>query len=263
MNRSGGPSLGRLTSWILLLLSIQRADVAYAKPAPGVSAALSLIPGMGQLANGNYEETPFWLLSTVGLASAVRTPAGSYFAFQVWSYNIYDAYRDADPANRMTRQDSSLLDFVSMLNPSSALSPVGTPMVGIAAYQGYQTYRGSNLSGRQFLARMFVGYGEEVLFRGFLFPALSDVFGSRYLGAITSSFLFAVAHFQYGPAQKTGVFLLGNLLCWNYYLSDYRLSKNIFAHGYWDFFISPTTEPFVAEPLIPGMNIGLRLNFPI
>jgi len=40
-----------------------------------------------------------------------------------------------------------------------------------------------------------VGFTEEFLFRGILFPNLSNGFSSIYLGAITSSFLFGITHF--------------------------------------------------------------------
>jgi membrane protease YdiL (CAAX protease family) len=40
-----------------------------------------------------------------------------------------------------------------------------------------------------------VGFTEEFLFRGIIFPNLSSAFSSIYIGAITSSFLFGIGHY--------------------------------------------------------------------
>lgn len=258
-------ALSRRLSFPILFTLTLWTNLAHAKPDPGLSATLSLVPGLGQLANGNFEETPIWLLATFGLAGATRTAAGRYMAFQVWLYNMYDAYRDAEPQNGMTHRDSSVADFLSMLNPANIINPIGTPMVGVAALAGINQYHGYNLTGRQLLTRMFVGFGEEGFFRGFLFPGFTDLFSSEFAGAMTSSALFAIAHLQYGPAQQAIVFVLGNLFCLNYHLVDYHLTKNIFAHGWWDFFLSPADDKNTGQdrPLVKGLNVGLRFNFSI
>ena len=40
-----------------------------------------------------------------------------------------------------------------------------------------------------------VGFTEEILFRGIIFPKLSDYFSSIWLGALFSSFLFGIGHY--------------------------------------------------------------------
>ncbi len=54
---------------------------------------------------------------------------------------------------------------------------------------------------------------EEIVFRGFMFPAFAKRFGV-VLGAVVSSLLFAVAHLQLNVSVYT--FILGLLLCFLY-----------------------------------------------
>ncbi|MDT0645011.1 type II CAAX endopeptidase family protein, partial [Zunongwangia sp. F363] len=78
-----------------------------------------------------------------------------------------------------------------------------------------------------------VGFTEEILFRGIIFPKLSDYFSSIWLGALFSSFLFGIGHYinlfknpdsiNEITYQVISAFCIGVLMCGIFYKT-----KNIF-----------------------------------
>lgn len=72
-------------------------------------------------------------------------------------------------------------------------------------------------------AALIVSILEELVFRGFLLQQLSEI--SRFFGFITSSVLYAVVHLKQrnlsGESwmELTGLFLLGALLAWSFFLT--------------------------------------------
>jgi hypothetical protein len=62
------------------------------EPAPGIAAVLSvLIPGLGQVYNGNILAGGFWFLGTACAYSAVLLPG-----FLVHALCVFSAYRGAE-----------------------------------------------------------------------------------------------------------------------------------------------------------------------
>lgn len=247
----------------IALITLFSSVHSHAKVEPTLAGLLSIVPGLGQAANGNIAETPVWLGLTVGLGLVTRSRGGFYLARDFWAYNIYDAYRDARPNNKMTNIDSSVLDYFAMVNPLNAIDLIGPPEIAIGAWSGLSKYKGKNLTVRQFFTASAIGFGEEGLFRGFLFPVFSDITTSKIAGAVSSSVLFALVHTQYGLGGKLQMFGFGMLGCLQYYLSNYHLSHTIFSHGWWDFFLIPPNDKVTGQdgPLIRAMIPSFNVQF--
>lgn len=201
----------------------------------GVAGAMSILPGLGQAVNGNVAEGALWFAATAG-AAAVRP----YIAFNIWQYNLYDAYRDAKPENGRYKDNTWYENYLGGLNPFNVLDPIGGPFTLLyGAIPGYVLHHGNNYMLLKPVGTAFIGAGEEALFRGFLFPAFSDLFGSKWIGGFVSSALFGAAHFQYNWGGRAVVAGFGGVACLQLDLNDYDLRKNIFMHTWVDFFLLP------------------------
>ena len=229
----------RVISWykigfLAFLLVITNAD---AKPNPSLSGGLSIIPGLGQVANGDSLEGLGWFVSTISLF-AVKNPVANHFGMNLWFYNMYDAYRDAGAPG--ASKNTLLQNYAANFNPLNIIDPIGAPIVGVAALSNGST---KSLKGTpksilpRFAYYTTVGLGEEALFRGFLFPASSGWFSSKWIGALFSSALFSAAHGQGGSAFVSR-FAMGMLFCWQVNNHNYDLRKNIFAHTWFDFLLT-------------------------
>ena len=222
----------------LFLISLN----ANATPAAGVSGTLSIIPGLGQVANGNPLEGLGWFTSSVGLffsGDAIAQQIG----FDLWMYNMYDAYRDAKPAGGKTTNFNVFQNYIAAFNPLNVVDPIGGPIVGIGAMAGARSKYPCLHYGICPPVYGFVGMAEEGFFRGFLFPGFSDLFNSTIAGAIISSSIFAVAHVSGGRSNlaigpMTSRFVGGMLFSWQAHRNKYDLRKNIFAHAWFDIFVT-------------------------
>lgn len=215
---------------------------SHATPAAGVSGALSIVPGLGQAANGDLLEGFGWLATSV-VPFLSGEPIARQIGFDIWQYNMYDAYRDAKPGNKRFAENNVFENYIAFANPLNIVDPIGGPMVGYAAIAGrkggYPSFRNPALP----FMYGFVALGEEGLFRGFLFPAFTDVTGGRWGGAIISSTLFSYAHAIGGADNLKPLVLLerfgaGMIFCWQADRNKYDLRNNIFAHAWYDIFIS-------------------------
>ena len=209
--------------------------------AAGVSGTLSIIPGLGQVVNGDGVEGLGWFSTSVGLLLTGNSFL-SQIGFDLWMYNMYDAYRDAKPSGGKTKNYTVVQNYVAAFNPANIIDPIGGPIVLVGAAAGakggYPAFKNLALP----ITYGFVGMGEEGLFRGFLFPGFSDLLSSAWAGAITSSALFAVVHATGGRSNLSGTaltsrFLMGMLFCWQADRNKYDLRNNIFAHTWWDIFV--------------------------
>lgn len=255
---------------LALLLLVVPARRALATP-PGVAGALSIIPGLGQVSNGDVGEGALWFASVVA-ALSWSSPGVQQAGFDLWQYNMYDAYRDAGA--RDTAKQSVYSNYLGTFNPLNIIDPIGAPVLGL---QGAVVMRPdaktSDTADRLGLKKVwavplvmgFVGLGEEGLFRGFLFPGFSHLTGSKPIGAVISSALFSAVHMTDGTAlsRTTGVlagrFLFGLLFCWQADLNRYDLRKSIFAHAWFDVLavwddqgVFPATGP----PQVLGFKAG-------
>lgn len=249
----------RILTLFLALSILFTPTVASAKPAAGVSGALSIIPGLGQVANGEPLEGLAWFSSVVGLVIAGGPVAGQ-IGFDLWQYNMYDAYRDAGPSIGRFAEHNVAQNYIATFNPLNIVDPIGAPIVAVGAVAGTRNkYRGlRNPTYIPYYA--FVGLGEEGLFRGFLFPAFSDVIGT-VPGALVSSALFSLFHITNGPealrvfplAQR---FIMGMLFCWQVHRNQYDLRHSIFAHAWFDVFVGPGSSG-----KIEGGMAGVKFRF--
>ncbi len=247
---------------VFISLSFTRVN-SYATPPAGVSAALSIIPGLGQIANGDSLEGLGWFVSTVGLFFIPSI--GISFALDVWQYQIYDAYRDADPKNKRYQKYSVFSNYLANFNPGNIIDPISAPIVGYSVYYGSKEGTlGQSFKPASLLKYTFVGLGEEGLFRGMLYPAMTDVFfGSTVLGAISSSILFGLAHTQYNVTKKMIVAGLGLLWCIQASRNNYDIRKNIFSHSWYDIFVAPGffNGAIEAKPNELPITTGIKLYF--
>jgi membrane protease YdiL (CAAX protease family) len=111
----------------------------------------------------------------------------------------------------------------------------------------------------------FVGFGEEGLFRGALYPGLSHVFGSYWLGALTSSALFAVSHlpnkqaYYHSGRGLAELFVFGMILCAQTTYNHFDLRHSIFTHAWYDFVIDYESKASTASAsLTPELRVGFR-----
>ncbi len=228
-------------------------------PEPGASGLLSIVPGLGQVANGNHWEGLAWFVTCAGLF--IGNPGGGglgrQIGFTLWMYNMYDAYRDAGP--RDSTKYSVFENGIAPYNPLNLIDPIGAPVVGIAAIAGSSRGYPALRNPGKVIMYGFVGLGEEGLFRGFLFPGLSHVFNNYPVGAVTSSVLFAFAHVTGGsveikPATLAFRTAFGLIMSWQTYRNRFDLRKSIFAHAWWDVLVDPKGQ-------ISGATGGLKWNW--
>jgi hypothetical protein len=213
--------------------------------SPGVSGSLSIIPGLGQAVNGNGLEGVAWFGSVAGLmiTNSRRT---RQIGFDLWMYNMYDAYRD-----KSRKQTTFIGDYFASYNPVNAIDWIGTPMVAVAA----TTANPSNITPERVVEMSFVGLGEEGLFRGFLFPSLSQTFNSKWIGATISSAAFSLVHLD-GSKPIPMRFLMGMLFCWQTNNNRGDIKKSIFAHTWWDVFVTSKDSSKV-----DGLSYNIEYKF--
>ncbi len=221
---------------------------------PGLSGTLSVVPGLGQVVNGKPLEGLGWLLTVGGLYGSGNSRLAQ-IGFDLWMYNMYDAYRDARPpaaANHNVFQN-----YFAFLNPLNLVDPIGAPIVAFgAASNGASGYPALRDPGAIAMYG-FVGLGEEGLYRGFLFPSLSQMTSSKWAGAILSSAIFSVAHATGGSSNLQASplaqrFIGGLFFCWQVDRNRYDLRKSIFAHAWYDILVDDG-----------GMIRGLKLEIPL
>jgi membrane protease YdiL (CAAX protease family) len=250
---------------LLLTIAILLSPTAKAV-APGVAGTLSIIPGLGQVSNGQFLEGTAWFVSSIGLFIQ-RNPFVSNVGFKLWEYNMYDAYRDAGAHN--AAKYSAFENYIAFLNPAGVIDPVGD---GILAYGTARTLTArstASLGPKNRIAGAFyygfVGFGEEGLFRGFLFPGFSDLLSSRWAGAIVSSLLFSASHLTNKDAYYHSVsglgelFLLGMAFCWQTNNNGFDIRHGIFTHAWYDFIIDYVGKK--ADSHFPD-TFGVKVTLP-
>ncbi len=220
---------------------------AEAKFSPGVAGGLSLVPGLGQLSNGNALEGIAWFTGIVGGYILTSGNSNNQTVFlDLWMYNMYDSYRDAGASK--TAKHNLFENYISAFNPLNFWGPYSTvPLI----YQGVVVAgRGRNDlaigPNNKALTPIYMGFialGEEALFRGFVFPGFTDVLGgSTIAGALTSSVTFAAAHALYNGQSRSALqgstmllrTVLGLFYCWQTHEDKYDLRKSIFSHTWFD-----------------------------
>ena len=239
-----------------------------ARASAGVAGLLSIIPGLGQVYDGEPLEGLAWFTAVVG--SSVLSPyvhiygpvAGNQTlilqqaSWDLWLYNQYDAYRDAHPADHRYADDSALANYAAAFNPLNVADLVTAPFLGFYVATGAAN---GDLEHFEEPARYpffaFVGMGEEAFFRGYLFPGFSTLFNSKFAGALVSTTAFDFFHLTNGwsdfESNFISRFVMGLIFCWATDRNNYDLRHGIFAHSMID---------IIAEP--DPNAIGLRWTVP-
>ncbi len=222
-----------------------------------MSGTLSLVPGLGQAVNGNPFEGLAWFGSVAGLYLSGNSNLAQV-GWDLWMYNMYDAYRDGGASGSgKTTSHSLASNYVANYNPANALDPIGAPVVGFGAWSGSSRGYTGLRSPTKIVTYSFVGLGEEALFRGFLFPAFSNLlFDSAIAGAVTSSAVFAYVHATGGSANLApGVlaqrFVFGMLFSWQMHRNRYDMRRGVFAHTWYDILVDQEAGE------IQGMSIKI------
>ena len=234
---------------------------AKTQAAAGATGLLSVVPGLGQVVNGDTLEGAGWFVTSVGLffsGNAVMSQIG----YDIWQYNMYDAYRDARPSIGRYKNHNVAQNYIATFNPLNVVDPIGAPIFGVGAALGTRNSYAGIRNPTYIPYYAFVGLGEEGLFRGFLFPAFSDLFGT-VPGAVVSSALFSVFHFTngkgaLGAGPLTFRFLAGMLFAWQTHRNKYDLRKSIFAHAWFDIFVGPGSPN---DTKVDGAQVGLKFAF--
>ncbi|MBI3542607.1 MAG: CPBP family intramembrane metalloprotease [Deltaproteobacteria bacterium] len=241
-----------------------------ARVSPAAAGALSLVPGLGQMITGRPLEGAAWLAAVVAGLSSRSTFFGQA-SFDLWQYNVYDAYRGAGA--RDVPDHGPLADYAAAFNPLNLWDPVSAGAVGVA-FASHPFQRRYGELGYPSISKWlvppfyaFVGMGEEGLFRGYLHPVLSDAFESlplerfwaRVAGATVSSAAFAAFHLVNGRALDGdflvfgGRFLSGLAFCWQAERNDHDLRKNVFAHAWYDIILDYNARA--------DKGVGLSITF--
>jgi membrane protease YdiL (CAAX protease family) len=167
---------------VLILITSLTFRTSFAL-SPGWSAFAGLIPGLGHMLNGQIVEGIGWMAFSLG-----PTATGDYklglVGQNIWFYSIYDTWRDAGGSPSQKNWVAS--DYFENFNPLNLFDPIGASFIGTAAMARSSARRNVQDRNDDFTHRVanteawksigmftFVGLGEEALFRGFLFPALS------------------------------------------------------------------------------------------
>lgn len=251
------------------------SERSWGEVAPGVAGTLSIVPGLGQVSNGDTLEGAAWFVSTVGLFFSGNRYAGQV-GYDLWMYNMYDAYRDAGA--KSTAKNNVLENWIAPFNPLNIIDPIGAPVLGIYALA--QNPKNSIKGPRNKLLTLpfftAVGAGEEALFRGFLYPGFSDVFGSKWIGATVSSAAFSAFHLlnftKYDSSQGAlvGRFIMGMLFCWQVTINKYDLRHSIFTHAWIDTIVDwkggsrgvlESESPNALSFLQQGLKLNVQFRF--
>jgi hypothetical protein len=219
--------------FIYLLILIFNVELSIAATSAWYGTA-SIVPGLGQAFNGNIFEGVAWFGTTLSLVGN-RHSLNRNIGYDIWFYNMYDAWKDA--GGKPSKDHWVGYEYAQNFNPYHLIDPFSVGMIGIAGASRKST--GLNSSAKNLnttesiLMFSFVGLGEEALFRGFLFPAISSWL-SPWGGAIVSSTLFSFAHIGSSSGANAIRFVFGMIFCWQYTYNNYELGGNVFAHSWYD-----------------------------
>ncbi len=277
-------------------------------PNPFVTGFLSqLSPGLGYFYIGEAGKglvmTPllvpqvlpyFWRTPTF-LEKSVKANA-SRVADNLYFYGVYDSFQSALDLNHRPKlvvdiphYTFSELYFAAFYPKTYSETSVLRALVfyGMMGFNlGYLTYRlaTSGVNGRALeasslyivplilLQSMLIGLGEETFFRGFYYPAASELFKNKWLGNIAQSLYFGACHttffanlgltaFPYGLG--TGLYYAPKIFppkITNTLVTEYRATASPSDGGDlpdWQYFLSASATAFVFGMLTSFWKDGL------
>ncbi len=212
------------------------------------------------------------------------------YAVDKWSYFQKEVLRvkTENPEFKLTIDDTPLSDLmIAPFKREVISSPlvVAFALLGIAdGIYGYPerkrsfsdidnvTAMGNRMSrdsgtgyyeGMAFAVSYGAGVSEEMLFRGFMLPVIDYKYGKR-AGLVSSSLTFGLLHAfnpglhnpAYAVAQAT---LAGFIFGYSVQKEDYKLSKAIAAHFWYDFFSMTTT--WLTNPNENPLGVQVTFRF--
>lgn len=225
---------------ILCLFANSAIGAAVESPAnPYLSGALNaVIPGSGYWYNGDSTKAALGFTTTVGMMYPLfaRSPTnnagrtGSTLSFllarNVYGYTVYDSFQDAltqngRPKLLVNNEHYSMGQMLaapfrpSLYAPKKVWIPLailgGILALGVAGARA--NGQGSPLKAEKLAwgipliaaSTAVIGAGEEAEFRGYYYPAFSELTGSVYAGAVLQAGLFGFQHTAYpGTGFPTG-----------------------------------------------------------
>lgn len=135
----------------------------------------------------------------------------AFVAVMVGSEYNYDPFKDEEKYKKDKNKEHGY--YVTPTNPKDYDYMVATSAAGTLA----------------------VGVGEETFFRGYLFPASTELTGSTFYGGVMESALFGLAHGGTGAqASPVMAFLMGSYFSYISYQHDFALGPGIALHSWWD-----------------------------
>lgn len=252
--------------FLLIISLLANTNSSYAI-APAAAGILSIIPGLGQVSAGRPMEGLAWFTSILAL-SATHDKWARAIGFELWQYNLYDAYRDAGA--RDTGKQTFLENEIAFLNPANLIDPISVGVIGSGVYAGTRnkniTRQGPKNTAAGILLFSTVGLGEEGLFRGFLFPGFSHLTNSYFVGAVMSSAVFAAAHMgnksDYYRSSRglLTIFTGGMLFCLQTYQQKWDLRHSIFTHAWFDIAIEYASISSPQDYMLANAKPSLRFN---
>lgn len=117
--------------------------------------------------------------------------------------------------------------------------------------------------GMAFAVSYGAGVSEEMLFRGFMLPVIDYKYGKR-AGLVSSSLTFGLLH-AFNPGLQNPAYtvtqatLAGFIFGYSVQKEDYKLSKAIAAHFWYDFLSMTTT--WLANPNENPLGVQVTFNF--
>lgn len=117
--------------------------------------------------------------------------------------------------------------------------------------------------GMAFAVSYGAGVSEEMLFRGFMLPVVDYKYGKR-AGLVSSSLTFGLLH-AFNPGLQNPAYtvtqatLAGFIFGYSVQKEDYKLSKAIAAHFWYDFFSMTTT--WLANPNENPLGVQVTFRF--
>jgi membrane protease YdiL (CAAX protease family) len=123
-------------------------------------------------------------------------------------------------------------------------------------YKGFTLADGFYASSFSYLA----GTGEEAMFRGFLLPYARYQLDNNFWSNTTVATIFAAAHLGNGQVPIPQ-FLMGWWLGYLTQKEDYRLSKAVFLHTWWDILAFTGTYAFAKNNPKSSLKAYLPLSF--
>ncbi len=249
--------------------------------SPTAAGLLSVVPGLGEAVEGRPLIGLGYLAGVAGLFLASNLTSGDARIFfgaagpSLYCYQMYAAYRDGEPENRMYGRTNVFEDYAAAFNPMNVLDPKVIGFDAIAAYQGATHGQGGSYSPLELIYFGLAVQQEEALYRGFLYPVFTDLYGGFKIGAaLTTSLLDAAQHGLYladafNPVVFTVRTVLFLYLTWVYENNNYFLPKNIFAHAWFDYLLRSKISgasfaggrPFDLNGSVDGFVAGVKFHF--